>query len=395
VNGSNQKDVKLTNRHLLYECIRKNGPLTLTVLERTTNLSRPTVAGLVREMEKDNLIKKMGLESSSGGRAPMLYGINPDAFYALGIDFDFPTSRMAISNLNGHIVFASKKGISRRMNTRQVLDALIEQIDSLIIESGLNRSQLLGIGFGMPGTIDYKNGRSIVFERIADWQNVSLSEVLTDRFRIPVVMENDVHMLTWAERRLWTRADFSNMLFISIRSGIGMSVMMNGSVLEGQFGNAGFIGHTVVDVNGPECSCGKRGCLEVFASELHMMNMYAEKTGRALSNIRELFDIAHKEDPVAREIIASAGYYLGIGIGNAALTFDIPTVVVSAWFDHSSLLERAQETVDRTINQFRREGKIQIFPGRLCEEEYALGGCLRMIEVAQMSSASRVIANAQ
>ena len=99
--GRNIKDVKESNKALLYECVRRNGRITLAALMEITNLSRPTVTGLIRELEDENLIIQIGFDNSNVGRAPTLYGINPNIAYAIGVDFDYPFSRISICDLSG------------------------------------------------------------------------------------------------------------------------------------------------------------------------------------------------------------------------------------------------------------------------------------------------------
>ena len=384
--GISVKDVKESNKALLYECVRRNGQITLATLEQLTNLSRPTVTGLIRELEDEGRLLRIGCDYSNVGRAPVLYGINPNAFYAIGVDFDFPVSRSAISNLDGEKIAASKRKFPLGANAQEVMALLAEQTRELILQSGVEREKLLGIGLGMPGVIDSRSRRSIVFERIADWKDLAVGDLLSQRLGLPVYMENDVHALTWAERRLWPLEQFSNVLFISIRYGIGMSVILDGKNLRGENGNAGFLGHTVVNTDGLQCSCGKRGCLELYNSEPAMLKMYHSWTGEAIDSMAALVSRADGGDIAACRVLEYAGYFLGVGIGNAALLFDVSRVVINAQFDIRMMLARAQETLDENINQYRNVGKIKLFTGRLEEPDYALGGCLMAIESAGVHS---------
>ena len=261
------------------------------------------------------------------------------------------------------------------------MDMLIRQIDDLIAESGIERGKFLGIGLGMPGSVDIHKKKSIVLERIPDWLEYPVGEVLSEHFSLPVYMENDVHALTYAERKLWEEDEFTDTLFVSIRSGIGMAVIMDGRVLNGRYGNTGFLGHTIVDIDGPRCSCGKRGCLELYCSEPSMLKMYSEWTGNTVDSVKALVERANGCDVDAIRVLEYAGYHLGIGLVNAALIFDITRIVVNAQFDASSILRRAQKAIDENINVYReRGGKIQLFNGRLEEPDYGLGACLMAIE---------------
>lgn len=385
--GRNIKDVKESNKALLYECVRRNGRITLAALMEITNLSRPTVTGLIRELEDENLIIQIGFDNSNVGRAPTLYGINPNIAYAIGVDFDYPFSRISICDLSGSKIVSSHLKYPRNIDTQTAMDMLINQIDNLIAESGIDRKDFLGIGLGMPGSVDIRKKRSIVLERISDWLDYPVGDVLSERFGLPIHMENDVHALTYAERKLWEEKEFTDTLFVSIRSGIGMAVIMDGHVLNGCYGNTGFLGHTIVDIDGPRCSCGKRGCLELYCSEPAMLKMYSEWTGQTIDSVKTLVERANGRDIDAVRVLGYAGYHLGIGLVNAALVFDVTRIVVNAQFDASAILRRAQETLDENINQYRSGGKVKLYDGRLKEPDYGLGACLMAIEQTEIFSA--------
>lgn len=388
---AHQKGVKASNKSILYECMRRNCQITLASLMEITKLSRPTVTSLVRELQEEGLIYCNGYDSSNVGRSPALYSISPNAAYAIGIDFDFPFSRTAISNLIGMKCISSHLKYPRHYITEDAMQRLMQQVEDLIIDSHIPQDRILGIGLGMPGTVDIKKGKSIILERISDWKDYPVSSILERRFGLPVYMKNDVHALTYAERNQWSEKEFSDTLFVSIRSGIGMAVVMNGFVLNGEYGNTGFLGHTIVNIDGPRCSCGKRGCLELYCSEPAILDKYCEWTDDNLDSVTTIIERANEHDVNAVRVLEYAGYHFGIGLVNAALVFDITRIVVNAQFDTKIMLKSAQHVLDENINQYRTEGRISLFTGRLKESDYALGACLMVIE--QSDIVSRVNSN--
>lgn len=353
--------------------------MTLLEVEQATGLSRPTVLGMVRALEEAGLICRLGKRESSGGRTPFLYGINQEAWYAVGIDFEFPASRVMISDLKGNIVSSSRCPLyksSAKMececSAEQMISELLKQIQDVIDQAGVPRERLLGIGMGMPGCINLKEGISVRFERIADWKNIEIVTRISEGTGLSVFMENDVHLLFRAEQELWEERQ--DTLFIAIRSGIGSAIFQRGHLIEGEYGNAGYIGHTVIEVDGPQCSCGNYGCLELYASERAIRKKYEEKTGQRLESVEEIADRAQAGETAATEILAEAGKYLGVGIGNAVNMLDINRIIVSSYFDSSIILASAQETLDRRIN-LPQGRTAKIYPSRLKEDEFALGGC--------------------
>lgn len=382
--GNNLSDVKKANRQVVYECIRSHKEITMSDIEYVTHLSRPTVTTLVQEMVADDLVVKSGYGVSNGGRSPVLYRTNASAAYAMGIDLEFPKVRMTISNLDCEKISFSIRSYPADSNKDQVLCLLEQQIDDLLLESGIDTDKLLGIGMGIPGVIDYKNRYSVLFERIEGWENVPIGDIIEKYTSKPVYICNDVNLLSWAERKISHLENVQNMLYIIIRSGIGMAIWTDGSLLQGEMGNSGRIGHMTVDKNGLECKCGSRGCLGLYTSEKAMIRMYKEITGKEILWAGELVELANAGENAARKVLETCGRYLGIGIVNVANLFDTSEVIVSTSFDASYILKNAQYALDaRAVNTIRRE--VRVRQGSLQESELGLGGCLLVLDKEHLS----------
>ena len=162
----------------------------------------------------------------------MLYHANAGAAYAMGIDLEFPKVRMAISNLECKNICFSVRVYPRDSDKDQMIRLLKQQIDDLILDSGIDRNRLLGVGMGIPGVIDYKHNHSVLFERIEGWENVPIGDIIQRYVGKPVYICNDVNLLSWAERKAAHLEDVQNMLYIVIRSGIGMAIWTDGSLME-------------------------------------------------------------------------------------------------------------------------------------------------------------------
>jgi len=378
--GNRLSDVKKANKRLLYECIRNEKQVTITELEHITKLSRPTIVDLIHEMEEEGKILKAGLGVSSGGRSPMLYRINERAAFAMGIDVEIPAIRMAISDLRGNPICTSISQCPPDPDANQILSHLLCQAEDLIKESGINKEKLLGIGVGIPGIIDRRNNYAVVLERIKGWENIPIGEIIEERIGRPVQICNDVDLISRAERSLFPENALPNMLYIMIRSGIGMSIWMDGKLLQGEWGNAGRVGHMLVNTEGPACLCGSRGCLALYVGENSMRRMYREFSGKQVGSTKDLLTLANNGDSAAIKVLETAGHYLGIGIVNVANLFDISYIIVSAPFELSRLLKEVEPAIKAREQHMRR--KIYVVEGKLDESKYALGGCMMVLEHA-------------
>lgn len=378
-------DVKKANKRLLYKCIREQKQVSMTELEHITKLSRPTIAELVHKMEVEEMIVKVGRGTSSGGRTPVLYGINARAAFAMGIDMEFPTMRMAISDLEGKMICSSIRRYPPDSDKDQVLSLLLTQIEDLLIESQIDKEKLLGIGMGVPGIIDRKNNISVIVERIQGWEEVPIAAIVEQKFGRPVYIFNDVDLLSWAERKLSPSKELPDMLFIAFLYGIGVSIWMDGKLMQGEGGNAGRMGHMLVNTEGPECKCGSRGCLGLYTGERAMLKMYRKLSGKEVLSAKDLLALADQGDADALSTLETTGHYLGIGIVNMANLLDISHVVVSAPFDLSRIIELA-EPVLAIRERYTLRRKIYVSAGKMVEEQYAMGGCMMVLEQANVDS---------
>ena len=371
-------DVKIANKNLIYQCIRDTKQITMAEIEYATHLSHPTATSLVRDLENEGRIIKVGVGISNGGRSPALYSINAGSTFAMGIDMEFPRIRMAICDLEGNILCSSNQLYPVDSFKDQVISMILSQAGDLIAESKIDIKKLLGIGVGVPGVIDQKNKLSIILERIQGWENVPIGSIIEEAFQRPVYICNDVDLLSLAERKYGNIDSPSDMLYIAIRHGIGMAIWTNGNIFSGEGGNAGRLGHMLVNTEGPACKCGSKGCLGMYTGERAMFQMYHKYSGKTVQSVKEIIELADQGDASALITIETTGHYLGIGIVNVANLFDISHVMISASFDLTRILKLIEPVLAiRKQNTLRRH--IYVQAAKMEESKYAMGGCLMVL----------------
>jgi predicted NBD/HSP70 family sugar kinase len=179
---------------------------------------------------------------------------------------------------------------------------------------------LMGVGVGLAGIVD--SGQGVVRQSpFFGWNDVPLREMIQSQVHVPVYLDNDVNTLAFAEKWFGAGQGVDNFLVITFGRGIGLGIVSNGQFAHGTRGGAGEIGHTVVQPGGELCACGKRGCLEMYASEPAMLRQASEAFQRGqLSSLsqtpEELVELAAVGEPAAQEIFARAGELLGQNIAN-------------------------------------------------------------------------------
>lgn len=228
-----------------------------------------------------------------------------------------------------------------------VVDRIISVIEGVILdtikETGASRQDFLGIGMGAPGPLDREKGIVVVAPNLG-WRNFPLRERVTSRLKLPVSIDNDANCATVGEWWLGAARGGTNVVGITIGTGIGGGLIFDGKLYHGSSDVAGEIGHTTIDVNGRYCKCGNYGCLEAYASGPAIATrareaLIREDTASMLPAMVDgqldkitaeiVYDAAKKGDGLANEIVRDTARYLGAGIATL-LNVVNPDVVVIA-----------------------------------------------------------------
>jgi glucokinase len=233
------------------------------------------------------------------------------------------------------------------LGAEAVVDRIIGVIEGVILdtinETGASRKDFIGIGVGAPGPLDRDEGIVVIAPNLG-WFNFPLRDRITKRLKLPVTLDNDANCATVGEWWLGAARGGRNVVGITIGTGIGGGLIINGELYHGSSDVAGEIGHTTIDVNGRHCKCGNYGCLEAYASGPAIATrarevLVREDTASMLPSMVEgqldritaevVYDAAKKGDGLANEIVRETARYLGAGIANL-LNVVNPDVVVVA-----------------------------------------------------------------
>lgn len=187
---------------------------------------------------------------------------------------------------------------------------------------------ILGIAVSGTGQIDGTIGKVIGGNPIIPgWIGTNLVEKLEDRYKIPAVLENDVNCAALGEKWLGAGKNSENFVCLTIGTGIGGGIILNGDIFRGDTYVAGEFGHIQIVKSGEECLCGKKGCYERYASATALVKMVKEKTGKTL-NGKEIFELEKSGDKEIKEIVDRWIDYFTDGLSTIAYIFNLPLVVI-------------------------------------------------------------------
>ncbi len=313
--------------------------LTVAELSHRLNVSTPTITKLISELVKDNYIKDMGKIETTGGRRPASYALRGDAGYFLGIEASNGDLKFALCDMNGNITQQLSVVDIYTMSSVETLDIIVEQIGYVIKEFGISKSKLLGQGITVRGRVDSVAGFSHSFLNLG---NTPLATLMYEKTGIRTIVENDTRAVAFAEYVVngENKAN-ENRLFIFADRGIGVGIIIHGSLYYGKSGFSGELGHIPIFDNQIICHCGKKGCLETEASgvALERAMISAVKEGRSTIlqdrfeqtgeiDFNDIVDAALNEDVLSIELIGAVGEKLGRSIGVLMNLFNPDSVII-------------------------------------------------------------------
>jgi len=289
---------------------------------------------------------------------------------------------MIITDMYANVVYSKMWEHQYGDSEDDVVNECIRHIRDFMKTMNVQSEDIVGIALGIPGTVDIESNVPTIITRIPQFQGKAINQIMSDELGIAVYVRNDAHLFAMTDSRMLDLLN-KNILYIAYRTGIGMAILMNGVPYEGNMGNSGFIGHTIVNPNGEKCICGNRGCLEVYCTKRKQIEKYrASKQMDPALNItfNDILSAAEDGDETAIEILTEASGYLGIAIFNAVMLFDIDIVVVGDLVcdDDHIFFRNLVDTVNQNTKSYSKN--ITLLRGKMDGNNYAIGGCIFIID---------------
>lgn len=246
----------------------------------------------------------------------------------IGIDVGGTNVKIALVDGEGKIIYSNSVPTYAQMGYEYTVNNIKQAIRDLMKETNTDAKEIEGIGFDFPGQVDYKTGVVKLAPNIPGWVNVPIAQMIEEEFNIPTRIDNDVRCAALGELKFGAGKGCKNFVCITVGTGIGSGLVINGQLVRGAANAAGEIGHIKLQMNGgPICGCGDTGCLEAFASGPSIVAMAQEylKGGKS-TKFREMAGAdgeitpyivakaAEAGDPVAKRIFEIVGTYIGMGL---------------------------------------------------------------------------------
>ena len=306
----------------------------------------------------------------------------------IGVDVGGTNVKIALVSDKGKIIYSNSIPTRAEMGYEHTINSMKDAIRDLLKETKMKPTDIEGVGFGFPGQIDCKKGVVRLAPNIPGWVNIPIASIIEKEFGIPTRVDNDVRTATLGELNYGAGVGCENLVCITVGTGIGSGLVVNGKLVRGANNAAGEIGHIKLNMQGgPLCGCGDRGCLEAYASGPSIVALAEEYIrGGKSTKYRELANpeitpyivaVAAKEgDPVARQIFRIMGEYIGMGLVSVVNLLNPEKIIIGGGVAESGdiLFDPIKETIAKRAMTIQKE--VEIVPAQLGNTAGVIGASL-------------------
>jgi len=310
--------------------------------------------------------------------------------YNIGVDIGGTNVKIALVDEKGAIAYSNSVPTRAEMGYEYTIQNIISTIKDSLKESKNDISDIGGIGFGLPGQIDSINGIVRLLPNIPSWVEVPLAKIVQSEFNIPVKLDNDVRVATLGELNFGAGKGCQNLICLTVGTGVGSGIVLNGQLVRGASMTAGEIGHVIVEShNGEICGCGATGCLEAYASGPSVVKMANEYiAGGKSTKYKEIaagseitpyivYEAAKQGDAVAKRIFTIVGEYLGVALVSVVNLLNPEKIIVGGGVGQAGdlILDPIREAIKKRCIP-TSAAAVEVVPAQLGESAGVVGASL-------------------
>ncbi|WP_319271079.1 ROK family transcriptional regulator [uncultured Draconibacterium sp.] len=329
---------KIAQKKQILRSIYFNGPLSNSDLARQIKLSTPKINSLLLELIEDQLVTELGRGDSSGGRRPNIYGLVENGFYVVGITINVARTIISIFNSCNQEVSGPHYFPIKMSSDINIFNQVNAELEKVIKDSNIDREKILVAGLELPGLINQKEGVNQTYFP----EEKDLFSKLQTIFGIPVFINHDAKLRTFAEQYFGLAKGKKNVLMLQADWGLGLGIIVNGKLYTGKSGFSGEFGHLPLADNGVLCVCGKQGCLETIVSANAIARQAREGIQKGNSSlikdlvkddldkidISTVIQAANSGDQFAISLFSEVGKWLGRGMAYLIQIFNPELIII-------------------------------------------------------------------
>jgi glucokinase-like ROK family protein len=344
---ADQDSVRKVNTSLVLNSLRLHTPISRADLANITKLNRSTISNIVNVLIDDGLVLELNTMESKIGRPGIALSLRPEGGAVIGVEIGVGFVSVILTDFVANILWREWVEFPLKSTQIESVSKAEELIDQAVSFANAKKLKLLGIGLGVPGLVNVQKGELLFAPNLA-WRNVPLRLILSQRFHMPIYVENEANLGALGEYYFGVGRNVENIIYLSSGVGLGGGLIINGQLFKGGRGFAGEIGHIQRDPQGEMCGCGRRGCWETQvgpravlqrvkrAIEADSKSSLANNSEGDLENLtfNQVVDHALKGDQLCRSAMENVGVNLGTGIADLANIFNPDMVIIGGAFSY-------------------------------------------------------------
>lgn len=354
--GKNLEAVQAMNRKLLLKLLQQNSMCSRANLAAQSGLKQATITNIINDFISWGLVEETGLIEGNKGRRAIGIRLKDDSYYVIGIRLSRKYFEIGIFTFMGELVGEKCRRDLVETRPGAVMDSMQKIIEDMLAKNSGKR--VVAIGVSVPGPYYFNEGVIETITNFRGWKKVPIMSELQKRFPLPVIIDHDANAGVLAECSLKVDPErYRTVVYVAVGQGIGAGVFHNGEVFRGAAGIAGEIGHASVNINGPQCECGGRGCLTLYVSTitfLEHVNENLKKLGRpVIEHFDDLIEGVREKDAGIYPEFKSMMRYLSAGIINLIYSYNPSLIIIGDEMSHigEQVIEELQAHMSQIIER--------------------------------------------
>lgn len=310
----------------------------------------------------------------------------------LGIDMGGTNLRFGLVDEKGELTWSKRVSTEAGTKREHTLNVMKTGIREGLDQARINGWVVRGLGIGVPGAVDFEKGFIHTLVNVPGWENTSLSKLMEDEFHLLAFVDNDVNVMALGEHRFGAARGGRNVICLTLGTGVGGGIIVEGELYRGSSFTAGELGHIVVEREGPRCNCGNWGCLERYIGNRYLVERAVELYKHKSISIKtdtltpeSLASAAEKNDEVAKIIWQDAALRLGIVLAGLVNFFNPDLIVVGGGVAKAgAVLFEPLERVVRERSMKVPGRRVKIKPAQLGEDSGLIGAATLAIDTLKI-----------
>lgn len=296
--------------------------------------------------------------------------------FIVGLDLGGTNLKIALLDLKYKIIDKNILSTQRFVKKEGLIWAIVYSVNKIIENNGLSRVNILGVGIGLPGPIDVKHGIVHFFPNIPGWKEVNLKGILKRRLELPIFLDNDAKLMALAEYKLGSAKGLKNVVCLTLGTGVGGGVVIDGKLYRGLDNASGEIGHIPIGEKGPRCNCGGIACLEAYIGNNRIIREAKRLFKRRIS-LEELSKLAKNKNKKALRIWSKVATQLGIALAGVVNLLNPDGIVIGGGVANAGkiLFDEVKKLIRRRAMSVQAR-HLKVFKAKLGSDAGLIGAAI-------------------